>query len=273
LQIVVGDIVKVEEGKFFPADLLLLSSSEPSGLCYIETSNIDGETHLKFRHGLKKTSHVTEVSGLQSFSCEIRCEPPNKKINQFHGLLIVGKEEYPLGIEHTLLRGARLKHTRWIHGVVLYAGHETKLLINSKAVPIKLYVEKGLCKVSGERGRTFIEFEIWFLQINFATSKRISILKLTYAQAFCGAKFILMQTWLHSHRTVVLSNRNENSVFYTVITFFILYNNLLPISLLATLEVIRFVQAWYINNDLELYDHCSDTRAAARTSNLMEELG
>jgi phospholipid-transporting ATPase len=38
----VGDLLRVENGEFFPADMAVISSSEPEAICYIETANLDG---------------------------------------------------------------------------------------------------------------------------------------------------------------------------------------------------------------------------------------
>lgn len=46
----VGDVLRIESGENFPADLVLISSSEPEGLCYVETSNLDGYVLQSYKH-------------------------------------------------------------------------------------------------------------------------------------------------------------------------------------------------------------------------------
>lgn len=54
----VGSVVKVENDKFIPADILLLSTSDAKGQCYIETKNLDGETNLKIKQANKEMKEV-----------------------------------------------------------------------------------------------------------------------------------------------------------------------------------------------------------------------
>ncbi len=39
----------------FQADIVLISTSQPNGLCFIETAELDGETNLKVRQALEET--------------------------------------------------------------------------------------------------------------------------------------------------------------------------------------------------------------------------
>lgn len=66
---------------------------------------------------------------------------------------------------------------------------------------------------------------------------------------------------------------SPQNFMYNLLTFLILFNNLIPISLQVTLEVVRFIQAIFINMDIHMYHAETDTPAMARTSNLNEELG
>ncbi|XP_036298512.1 probable phospholipid-transporting ATPase IM isoform X2 [Pipistrellus kuhlii] len=80
MNVKVGDIIKLENNQFVAADLLLLSSSEPYGLCYIETAELDGETNLKVRHALSVTSELGEdIRRLANF------DGPDTKLMQNSG--------------------------------------------------------------------------------------------------------------------------------------------------------------------------------------------
>jgi phospholipid-translocating ATPase len=121
----------------FQADILLLSTSEPEGMCYIETAELDGETNLKAKQALKETAEMEDnVSKIGEFDGEIVFEPPSNLLppnpGAFQGMLTWqhGKE-YSLDNEKMLLRGCVLRNTKWCYGVVIFAGRDTKLMKNS----------------------------------------------------------------------------------------------------------------------------------------------
>lgn len=97
--LLVGDIVKVLNNTFFPADLILLASSEPQSMLFIETSNLDGETNLKIRQGVPATARLLETRDLQSFNGTLECEPPNRHLYEFNGVL---KERGQLLVFHRI---------------------------------------------------------------------------------------------------------------------------------------------------------------------------
>lgn len=257
IQVQVGDIVKVQNEEAFPADLLLLASSEPEGLCYIETANLDGETNLKIKQSKSETSHLIDPHNLVSelSRSEILSEQPNSSLYTYEGNLknFAGKSQIPLSPDQLLLRGATLRNTQWIHGAVVFTGHETKLMRNATATPIK---------------RTDVE-----RIINLQIIALFCILILLCLISSIG-NVIKVSINRNSSSYLHLENVNLASLFFLdILTYWILFSNLVPISLFVTVELIKYYQAYMIGSDLDMYYEETDTPTGVRTSSLVEELG
>uniref|UniRef100_A0A7N6BTE3 Phospholipid-transporting ATPase n=1 Tax=Anabas testudineus TaxID=64144 RepID=A0A7N6BTE3_ANATE len=100
MNVQVGDIIKLENNQFVTADLLLLSSSEPLNLVYVET-------------------------------------PPNNRLDKFKGSLTLDGQTYALDNDKVLLRGCTLRNTEWCFGLVIFGGPDTKLMQNSGKTTFK----------------------------------------------------------------------------------------------------------------------------------------
>lgn len=127
----VGDVVKVKKDQFFPADLLLLSSSYEDGICYVETMNLDGETNLKVKRALEVTLFLDDDAAFKDFRARIRCEDPNPSLYSFVGNLEYDRQIYPIDPNQILLRDSKLRNTAHVYGVVIFTGHDSKVMQNA----------------------------------------------------------------------------------------------------------------------------------------------
>uniref|UniRef100_A0A665US29 Phospholipid-transporting ATPase n=1 Tax=Echeneis naucrates TaxID=173247 RepID=A0A665US29_ECHNA len=256
MDVQVGDIIKLENNQFVTADLLLLSSSEPLNLVYIETAELDGETNLKVRQSLPVTGDLgDDIEKLADFNGEVRCEPPNNRLDRFTGTLTYAGQKYSLDNEKILLRGCTLRNTEWCFGLVLFGGPETKLMQN--------------CGKS--------------------TFKRTRIDRLMNVLVLCIFGFLgfmcsilAIGNWIWemnegSQFMVFLPRQDGNnaafSAFLTFWSYVIILNTVVPISLYVSVEIIRLGNSFYIEWDRKMYYARSDTPAEARTTTLNEELG
>ncbi|XP_011034150.1 PREDICTED: phospholipid-transporting ATPase 3 [Populus euphratica] len=255
----VGDIIRVKQDGFFPADLLFLASTNADGVCYVETANLDGETNLKIRKALERTWDYLTPEKAAEFKGEVQCEQPNNSLYTFTGNLMFQKQTLPLSPNQILLRGCSLRNTEYIVGAVVFTGHETKVMMNSMNVPSKRStLERKLDKlILALFGTLFIMCLIGAIGSGIFINRKYYYLGLDKGVA---AEFN------PSNRFVVAA-----LTFFTLIT---LYSTIIPISLYVSIEMIKFIQSTqFINKDLHMYHAETNTPALARTSNLNEELG
>ena len=262
-QLQVGCIVKVKEDTAFPADLILLKSSLPKSICYVETKNLDGETNLKQKQAqeridenMQKKSDEEALEWLMS--AMIECETPNEYLYKFEGNFVFQNgEKIPLDPDQILLKGSNLRNTEWVLGLCVFTGHDTKIMNNSAAAEAKF-----------SKNAKFIN--------------RLVLVQCLIQILFSLIGSIILSVWTEYEANNVWylypnETANEKNFFgllaYNLGVWFIALMNFVPISLLVSLEMINFIQAFYITNDFMIYDTDRDLQTKVQQSNLNEELG
>ncbi|XP_005309981.2 phospholipid-transporting ATPase VD isoform X6 [Chrysemys picta bellii] len=128
----VGDFIRLSCNEIIPADMVLLYSTDPDGICHIETASLDGETNLKQRQVVRGYAEQVSEIDPEKFSSRIECESPNNDLSRFRGFVEhSNKERVGLSRENLLLRGCTIRNTEAVVGIVVYAGHETKAMLNN----------------------------------------------------------------------------------------------------------------------------------------------
>ncbi|XP_017030717.1 phospholipid-transporting ATPase ID isoform X10 [Drosophila kikkawai] len=262
-EVQVGDVIRLDNNQFVAADILLLSTSEPNGLCFIETAELDGETNLKAKQCLTETIELGDRHDLLwNFNGEILCERPNNLLNKFDGTLIWRSQRFALDNEKILLRGCVLRNTQWCYGVVVFAGVDTKLMQNSGKTQFK--------STGVDRLLNFIIIGIVLFLVSICAFFAIGC---AIWEGLIGQHFQRYLPWEHIIPKDYIPTGATVIGLLVFFSYAIVLNTVVPISLYVSVEVIRFVQSFLINWDEEMYYATTNTYAKARTTTLNEELG
>ncbi|XP_055968968.1 phospholipid-transporting ATPase IK [Sorex fumeus] len=253
--ICVGDVICLQKDSIVPADLLLLSSSEPSSLCYVETADIDGETNLKFRQAPKITHHeLTSIRKMAAFQGKVVCQEPNSRMHHFVGCLEWTGKKYPLDSGNILLRGCRVRNTDTCYGMVIYAGFDTKIMRNCGKICLKrTKIDRLMNQLVG-----------WIFVSLVLVSGLLTLGFYRMVHEFKEKHFYLSRL----HRYSVAA---ECFLFFWA--FLILLSVMVPMAMFALAEFIYLGNSIFINWDSEMYYEPRDMPANARSTSLTDHLG
>ncbi|GAA6046641.1 hypothetical protein JCM3770_003092 [Rhodotorula araucariae] len=274
----VGDIVLLKENEQIPADVVVLATSDADGVCFVETKNLDGETNLKPRKSLKATMGIGNEEDIEHARFWVDSEPPHANLYSYNGVLrwrgkadklgmehpiVEGRErddgeemQEPITINELLLRGCALRNTKWVIGLVVFTGADTKIMLNQGETPSK---------------RSKIEKETNFnVLANFAVLIALCVGCAIGAGVYDGMSGRSAQYYepgaAYSSSAVVVG-------FITFGATLILFQNIVPISLVITVELVKTIQAFFIYQDIDMYYEPLDHPCVPKTWNISDDLG
>ena len=220
----------------------------------------------------KTSNYDINSEVIDSFNLDgiIQCDMPNPSLYMLNGkanMHLNGKNnEFPLDGKNLLLKGAKLRNTEWIVGIILYTGHNCKIMKNARDPILKMS--------SVERLLNKLLIGIFICQSILALIS--SILHYVY---FNRSKKIVIQS-----KTISENEQNNSYIEYlpfnlvidSILSFFtylLLLNTMIPVSLIVTLELIKIIQGVFISMDAKSYSFIRKKFIKTNSVSLNEELG
>lgn len=265
--IVVGDFVRIYNDDELPADIIIMATSDPDGACYVETKNLDGETNLKVRQALRCGRSIRHARDCERSEFVIESEGPHPNLYKYNGAIkwrqtVPGFPDddpadlsEPITIDNMLLRGCNLRNTEWVLGVVVFTGHDTKIMMNAGITPSK-------------RARIAREMN-WNVVCNFG----ILLIMCLLSAIVNGVAWGKTDASLTFFEFGSIGGTPAMSGFITFWAAIILFQNLIPISLYITLEIVRTLQAVFIYSDVEMYYEKIDQPCIPKSWNISDDVG
>ncbi|KAK9463159.1 uncharacterized protein V1516DRAFT_684533 [Lipomyces oligophaga] len=263
----VGDIVRIRNDDEIPADIIVLSTSDSDGACYVETKNLDGETNLKVRQAVRCGHGIKHSRDCEQIKFVIESEAPHPNLYSYSGVLRwtqtsrsdpqaapVDMAE-PLTINNMLLRGCTLRNTDWVIGIVLFTGVETKIMLNAGETPSK-------------RSRITRELN-WNVILNFALLFIICFISGVVEGIMWGKNDNTIE-WFEFGSIGGTPAVDGLVTFWTGV---ILFQSLVPISLYISIEIIKTIQAFFIYSDTYMYYEPVDYPCTPKSWNISDDLG
>ncbi|GAV46734.1 hypothetical protein ZYGR_0A03290 [Zygosaccharomyces rouxii] len=255
----VGDFVLLNQDDWVPADLLLLASDGENNECFIETMALDGETNLKNRQPSAQLSKLAgAASGLANINAKVIVEDPNIDLYNFEGNLDLENDQtgesikHPLDLENVVLRGSILRNTENVVGMVIFTGEETKVRMNAIKNP----------RLKAPKLQPKVNLIVIFMVIVVTAMSLFSYL----------AHIINNRRYINGDQAWYLFQQDAGTA-PTIMSFIIMYNTIIPLSLYVTMEIIKLIQSKLMEWDIDMYHPVTDTPCETRTATILEELG
>ncbi|CAI8607085.1 unnamed protein product [Vicia faba] len=214
------------------------NNSDPTGVAYVQTLNLDGESNLKTRN-----------------------------IYGFQATMEIDGKRLSLGSSNIVLRGCELKNTSCVVGVAVYCGRETKAMLNNSGAPSKR------SRLETQMNSEIIMLSVFLVALCTVTSVCAGVwLRQNKNKLNLLPYYRKLDVSKGKEESYQYYGWGVEIVF-TFLMSVIVFQIMIPISLYISMELVRVGQAYFMIKDSRLYDEATNSKFQCRALNINEDLG